>query len=91
MFILLRTALLVPELVTQREPGDLSVIRNAGNIVPPHALSRGGVSASVGTRRRRPAQGDIVDSCISRSGGDDRDARPAVLDYTFAVAGWLRR
>ena len=37
----------VPELLTQREPGELFVIRNAGNIVPSYGPEPGGVSATV--------------------------------------------
>lgn len=37
----------VPELLTQQEPGDLFVIRNAGNIVPSYGPEPGGVSATV--------------------------------------------
>ena len=35
LFISCSDSRLVPELVKQREPGDLLVIRIAGNIVPP--------------------------------------------------------
>lgn len=37
----------VPELITQANPGDLFVCRNAGNIVPPFAVKNGGVSSTV--------------------------------------------
>jgi carbonic anhydrase len=37
----------IPELLTQAEPGELFVIRNAGNIVPSYGVEPGGVSATV--------------------------------------------
>lgn len=37
----------VPELITQADPGELFVCRNAGNIVPPFSQANGGVSSAV--------------------------------------------
>ncbi|MEZ5891645.1 MAG: carbonic anhydrase [Parvularculaceae bacterium] len=34
-------------MITQTEPGDLFIVRNAGNIVPPHTQHTGGITASI--------------------------------------------
>ena len=47
LFIGCSDSRVVPELFMQQGPGDLFVIRNAGNIVPPYAIAPGGVSASI--------------------------------------------
>lgn len=47
MFITCADSRIDPNMVTQTEPGELFIIRNAGNIVPPHAKNSGGVTASI--------------------------------------------
>ncbi len=47
LFITCADSRIDPNLITQTEPGDLFVCRNAGNIVPPYDATGEGMSASV--------------------------------------------
>jgi carbonic anhydrase len=47
LFITCADSRIDPNLVTQTDPGDLFIIRNAGNIMPPHAKAAGGETASI--------------------------------------------
>src|SRR5262245_40352885 len=47
LFITCADSRVNPNLITQTEPGDLFLIRNAGNIVPPYSPSGGGEIATI--------------------------------------------
>ena len=47
LFITCSDSRISPNLITQTEPGELFILRNAGNIVPPHGLAVGGEEATI--------------------------------------------
>lgn len=90
LFISCSDSRLVPELITQREPGDLFVIRNAGNIVPSFGPEPGGVSASVEYAVAALGVEDIVICGHSDCGAMTAIASCQCLDHMPTVANWLR-
>lgn len=47
LFITCSDSRIDPAMITQTEPGDMFLIHNAGNIVPPHGAAYGGTGASI--------------------------------------------
>jgi carbonic anhydrase len=47
LFITCSDSRIVPSLLTQTEPGELFILRTAGNIVPPYGAVQGGESATI--------------------------------------------
>lgn len=90
LFISCSDSRLVPELVTQQEPGELFVIRNAGNIVPPFGPEPGGVSASIEYAIAALGVTDIVICGHSNCGAMKAVACNLCLDAMPAVDHWLR-
>lgn len=89
LFITCSDSRVVPELLTQQEPGGLFVIRNAGNIVPAYGPQPGGVSAGVEYAVAVLGVRDIVVCGHSDCGAMTALMTGANLDHLPAVAGWL--
>lgn len=90
LFVTCSDSRVVPELLTQREPGELFVIRNAGNIVPSYGPEPGGVSATVEYAVAVLGVHDIVICGHSDCGAMGAISRCTCLDHLPAVANWLR-
>lgn len=90
LFISCSDSRLVPELVTQQDPGQLFVIRNAGNIVPSFGPEPGGVSATIEYAVVALGVTDIVICGHSNCGAMKAIATCQCLDPMPAVEHWLR-
>ena len=91
LFIACSDSRVIPEVLTQQEPGDLFVVRNAGNIIPSYGPAAGGVSASI-----EFAVGVLNIENVVVCGHSDCGAMKAVmqddrqLSGLPAVAAWIK-
>lgn len=90
LFISCSDARVVPELITQSEPGDLFVIRTAGNLVPAYGPAPDGVAASVEYAVAVLGVTDVVVCGHSACGAMTALAEGHDLESLAAVADWLR-
>jgi carbonic anhydrase len=90
LFITCSDSRVVPELLTQQEPGDIFVIRNAGNIVPAYGPEPGGVSATVEYAVAVLGVTDIVICGHSDCGAMTAISACKCMDHLPAVANWLK-
>jgi carbonic anhydrase len=89
LFIACSDSRVVPELVTQQEPGEMFVIRNAGNIVPAYGPEPGGVSATVEYAVAVLGVQDVVICGHSDCGAMTAIAKGKDLGHLPAVCNWL--
>ncbi|MGI5144118.1 MULTISPECIES: carbonic anhydrase [unclassified Streptomyces] len=90
MFISCSDARVVPELITQADPGELFVVRTAGNLVPAYTSSADGVTASIEYAIVVLGVKDIIVCGHSACGAMTALAEGHDLTSTPAIAGWLR-
>jgi carbonic anhydrase len=89
VFISCSDSRVVPNLMVQAEPGDLFIIRNAGNIVPPAGSSYGGTTASLEYAIVALGIRDVILCGHSNCGAMKGVLHPENLDAMPAVRQWV--
>ena len=79
-----------PNLITQSGPGELFVLRNAGNIVPPHGASNGGEAATIEYAVAALGVRDVVICGHSRCGAVQTLLQPEKAATMPLVSRWLQ-
>ena len=79
-----------PNLITQSGPGELFVLRNAGNLVPPYGASNGGESATIEYAVAALGVRDIVVCGHSHCGAIKELLNPASTAELPLVTAWLK-
>ncbi|MBP6821263.1 MAG: carbonic anhydrase [Acidobacteria bacterium] len=80
----------VPDLLTQTQPGELFVIRNAGNIVPPYGAANGGEGATIEFAVSALKVSHIVIMGHSHCGAMKGLLKPEELTSLPLVSNWLK-
>lgn len=92
LFITCSDSRIVPNLITQTEPGELFIIRNAGNVVPPYDAKRStGESATIEYAVTALGVSHIVVCGHSQCGAMKGLLDPKAVSALPQMADWLRR
>ncbi|REJ87480.1 MAG: carbonic anhydrase [Planctomycetota bacterium] len=89
LFITCSDSRIDPNLITQTHPGELFVIRNAGNIVPPYSSANGGEAATIEYAVKALKVQHIVVCGHSKCGAMQGLLNPDGLAALPVVAEWL--
>jgi carbonic anhydrase len=89
LFITCSDSRVNPNLLTQTEPGELFILRNAGNLVPPHGAGPGGEEATVEYAVTHLKVRHLVVCGHSGCGAVNGLLHPQALASMPAVAHWL--
>ncbi|HEY0983729.1 carbonic anhydrase [Schlesneria sp. T3-172] len=89
LFITCSDSRIDPNLLTQSQPGDLFILRNAGNIVPPHGAANGGEAATIEFAVAALGVKDIIICGHSHCGAMKGLLEPEAVATLPAVSSWL--
>lgn len=89
LFITCSDSRINPNLLTQTEPGELFILRNAGNLVPPYSPHPGGESATIEFAVQGLAVKDVIVCGHSHCGAMDGLMNPETLLDFPALSRWL--
>lgn len=90
LFITCADSRVVPNLITNTEPGELFICRNAGNIVPPYGERMGGVSATIEYAVAALGVKNVVICGHSDCGAMKGVLHPEKVQSLPAVSSWLQ-
>lgn len=89
LFITCSDSRIDPSLLTQTKPGELFILRNAGNIVPPYGAANGGEGATIEYAIRALGIRDIIVCGHTHCGAMQGLLQPEALEDLPAVRSWL--
>ena len=89
LFITCSDSRIDPNMLTRSKPGDLFIIRNAGNIIPPHGAGNGGEAATVEFAVAALGVKDIIICGHSHCGAMKGLLQPEQVASLPAVSSWL--
>lgn len=89
LFVTCSDSRINPFLITDTNPGDLFIMRNAGHIVPPYGAAKGGAEATVEFAVVALGVEDIIVCGHSHCGAIRGLMNPEALEQMPAVRQWL--
>jgi carbonic anhydrase len=89
LFITCSDSRIDPNLLTQSRPGELFILRNAGNIVPPHRAANGGEAATIEFAVAALGVKDVIICGHSHCGAMKGLLQPELVAGLPSVKSWL--
>ncbi|MCA9156336.1 MAG: carbonic anhydrase [Pirellulaceae bacterium] len=89
LFITCSDSRIDPSLLTQTQPGELFIMRNAGNIIPPYGAVRGGEAATIEYAVSVLGVHDVIMCGHSHCGAMNGLLHPEQVEPLPAVRDWL--